>query len=223
VLAQQPTDRDKVYSLHEPQVYCLAKGKEHKKYEFGSKASVVLTKTGGVIVGAVAHPENLYEGDALVPALEQTQAVAGRSPDKAIVDRGCRGRKQVKGTEVLAPGKAKAGQTRYQKAKNAVAVPAAGGDWAGDWALETTVSSGALLPQRFCGRPSQPAAGRDGVEPAQVAAANPPFWAANLSPPVCPSRTTLHFILSVKHLFRSDYLSIARNCFIAGERTFFLL
>ena len=67
--------------LHEPQVYCLAKGKEHKKYEFGSKASVVLTKTGGVIVGAVAHPENLYDGDALVPALEQTQAVTGQSAD----------------------------------------------------------------------------------------------------------------------------------------------
>ncbi len=67
--------------MHEPQVYCLAKGKEHKKYEFGSKASVVLTKTGGVIVGAVAHPENLYDGDALVPALEQTQAVTGQSAD----------------------------------------------------------------------------------------------------------------------------------------------
>lgn len=117
VLAQQPADRDKVYSLHEPQVYCLSKGKEHKKYEFGSKASVVLTKTSGVIVGAVAHPENLYDGDALVPALEQMQAVTGQSPDKAIVDRGYRGRKQVNGTEVLVPGKAKAGQTRYQQAK----------------------------------------------------------------------------------------------------------
>lgn len=51
-------DRNKIYSLHEPQVYCLSKGKEHKKYEFGSKASVVMTKTHGVIVGAVAHEEN---------------------------------------------------------------------------------------------------------------------------------------------------------------------
>ena len=69
VLRQKPGDKDKVYSLHEPQVYCLSKGKEHKKYEFGSKASVVMTKTHGVIVGAVAHAENLYDGDALRPSL----------------------------------------------------------------------------------------------------------------------------------------------------------
>jgi len=117
VLKQQPADRDKIYSLHEPQVYCLSKGKEHKKYEFGSKASVVMTKTSGVLVGAVAHEENLYDGDALAPALEQTQAITGRVPSRAIVDRGYRGRKAVNGTEVLVPGKAKAGQSPYQRAK----------------------------------------------------------------------------------------------------------
>lgn len=117
VLKQQPADRDKIYSLHEPQVYCLSKGKEHKKYEFGSKASVVMTKTSGVIVGAVAHAENLYDGDALVPALAQTQGITGQVPGKAIVDRGYRGRKVVNQTEVLVPGKAKAGQSPYQKAK----------------------------------------------------------------------------------------------------------
>jgi len=53
----------------------MSKGKEHKKYEFGSKASVVMTKTHGVIVGAVAHQQNLYDGDALRPALEQTRAI----------------------------------------------------------------------------------------------------------------------------------------------------
>nr|WP_256212209.1 hypothetical protein [Nitrosomonas communis] len=30
---QQPKDKNKIYSLHEPQVYCIAKGKEHKPYE----------------------------------------------------------------------------------------------------------------------------------------------------------------------------------------------
>jgi transposase, IS5 family len=117
VLRQQPADRDKIYSLHEPQVYCLSKGKEHKKYEFGSKASVVMTKTAGVIVGAVAHAENLYDGDALAPALEQTVTITGQVPGKAIVDRGYRGRKTVNGTEVLVPDKAKAGQSQYHKAK----------------------------------------------------------------------------------------------------------
>jgi IS5 family transposase len=117
VLAQRPVDRDKIYSLHEPQVYCMSKGKEHKKYEFGSKASVVMTKTHGVIVGAVAHEENLYDGDALRPALEQTRTITDRQPAKAIVDRGYRGRKEVDGTQVLLPGRAKPGQSKYQTAK----------------------------------------------------------------------------------------------------------
>lgn len=117
VLRQQPSDRDKIYSLHEPQVYCLSKGKEHKKYEFGSKASVVMTKTAGVIVGAVAHEENLYDGDALRPALQQTKIITGQQPAKVIVDRGYRGRKTVDGTEVLLPGKPKPGQSKSMSAK----------------------------------------------------------------------------------------------------------
>jgi IS5 family transposase len=117
VLKQKPPDREKIYSLHEPQVYCLSKGKAHKKYEFGSKASVVMTKTHGVIVGAVAHAENLYDGDALRPALQQTRAITERQPDKAIVDRGYRGRKAVDGTEVLVPGRPKPGQSKRESAK----------------------------------------------------------------------------------------------------------
>ena len=45
VLAQKPHDTDKIYSLHEPHVYRVAKGKEHKKYEFETNPSVAITKT----------------------------------------------------------------------------------------------------------------------------------------------------------------------------------
>lgn len=31
-------DGHKIYSLHEPDVLCISKGKEHKKYEFDNKA-----------------------------------------------------------------------------------------------------------------------------------------------------------------------------------------
>lgn len=95
VLRPQLVDRNKIYSLHEPQVYCLSKGKEHKKYESGSKASVVMTKTHGVIVGAVAHEENPYDGDALQPTLAQTRTITDQQPAKAIVDRGYQDRKEV--------------------------------------------------------------------------------------------------------------------------------
>ncbi len=38
VVAQKKTDSNKIYSLHEPEVACIAKGKAHKKFEFGSKS-----------------------------------------------------------------------------------------------------------------------------------------------------------------------------------------
>lgn len=53
VLAQKKSDSNKVYSLHEPHTQCISKGKEHKKYEFGSKVSIITTKNTGVIIGAV--------------------------------------------------------------------------------------------------------------------------------------------------------------------------
>ena len=39
VLAQEQHSKNKIYSLHEPDVYCVAKGKAHKKYEYGCKGS----------------------------------------------------------------------------------------------------------------------------------------------------------------------------------------
>ncbi|MFV0267658.1 MAG: hypothetical protein ACK5HT_11035 [Draconibacterium sp.] len=44
VLQQQRSDKNKIYSLHEPEVSCIAKGKEAKKYEFGNKSSFVVTR-----------------------------------------------------------------------------------------------------------------------------------------------------------------------------------
>ena len=38
---QKREDKKKVYSLHAPEVECIVKGKAHKKYEFGCKASLV--------------------------------------------------------------------------------------------------------------------------------------------------------------------------------------
>ena len=37
VLAQEKNSKNKIYSLHKPDVYCVAKGKAHKKYEYGCK------------------------------------------------------------------------------------------------------------------------------------------------------------------------------------------
>jgi IS5 family transposase len=40
ILVQQKYDKDKIYSLHGPYVECIAKGKVHKRYEYGVKASI---------------------------------------------------------------------------------------------------------------------------------------------------------------------------------------
>jgi transposase, IS5 family len=115
VLAQQRHESGKIYSLHEPHIYCLAKGKEHKKYEFGTKASLVLTKQSGVLVAAVAHAQNCYDGHTLPEVLEKAERVQGRRPGKAIVDRGYRGVHAVGGTQILVPGKPPAAQSKSQR------------------------------------------------------------------------------------------------------------
>jgi len=70
VLAQEKNDKNKVYSLHEVDAYAINKGKDHKGYEFGTKASIASTKEGGIIVGAVAHKENIHDSKTLPSILD---------------------------------------------------------------------------------------------------------------------------------------------------------
>ncbi len=102
VLAQKRSDSGKVYSLHEPQVQCISKGKEHKKYEFGNKVSIVHTQSTGVIVGALGF-RNEYDGHTLEKTLEQTHRVTGTAPKTATVDRGYKGRSIIGETLIQIP------------------------------------------------------------------------------------------------------------------------
>lgn len=52
--AQQPQVKNKVYSVHEPKVACIAKSKAGKKYAFGNKVSVAATSRGGWLLGALS-------------------------------------------------------------------------------------------------------------------------------------------------------------------------
>jgi IS5 family transposase len=60
--SQKRKDNKKVYSLHAPEVECIAKGKAHKKYEFGCKASIVSTNVTNWIIGADACHGGPYDG-----------------------------------------------------------------------------------------------------------------------------------------------------------------
>ena len=72
VLTQEKCSKNKIYSLREPEVYCIAKGKARKKYEYGCKASAVLTQNTGIIVGAMSFEEHIYDGHTLDAVLKQT-------------------------------------------------------------------------------------------------------------------------------------------------------
>lgn len=115
ILAQTRGSKDKIYSIHEPDVCCISKGKEHKKYEFGNKASFVKTDTG-VIVGAMGF-RNEYDGHTLAPALEQVGRLTGKNPKIAKVDRGYRGNKQIGKTEILLPSTPKKSDSYYKRKK----------------------------------------------------------------------------------------------------------
>ena len=116
VIKQGRSDKDKVYSLHEPGVECISKGKEHKKYEFGNKSGIA--KTGsGLIVSALAFQGNPYDGHTLPAHLEQVRRLTGYTPQEALTDRGYRGKKRVGSTEISIPTSGSLGQSYYQKRK----------------------------------------------------------------------------------------------------------
>jgi transposase, IS5 family len=117
VLTQTKNAKGKIYSIHQPHVLCIAKGKEAKKYEFGNKSSIVKTVKSGIIVGAMAFHENLFDGDTLEPQLAQVERLTNNKPQIGIVDRGYRGRKNVNGTQIVLPHKLPETATRYMRQK----------------------------------------------------------------------------------------------------------
>jgi IS5 family transposase len=115
VLSQNRKSKDKVYSLHEPDVVCISKGKEHKKYEFGNKVSI-LRSWSGLILGACSF-RNEYDGHTIQETLEQTQRMTGKHINNLAADRGYRGVRQIGPTRVLIPDVPKARDTYHQKRK----------------------------------------------------------------------------------------------------------
>lgn len=103
VLSQQRDDSDKIYSLHEPHVKCYTKGKEHKKFEFGSKASFLICQQTGIIMGALNFTETLHDSRTLPEVLEQYQRLNDKEATNVFVDRGYKGIKQYKSSIVHVP------------------------------------------------------------------------------------------------------------------------
>lgn len=117
VINQERRDKNKIYSFHEPEACCIAKGKEHKKYEFGSKAAIAMTKTSCIIVGVKSFSRNEYDGDTLKTILPQVEKIMGKAPRRALCDRGFRGRKRVGDTTIILPESPSPNASEYAKRK----------------------------------------------------------------------------------------------------------
>ena len=115
ILSQKRNSRDKIYSLQEPEVECISKGKEHKKYEFGNKASFIRSLSG-IILAAVSF-RNEYDGHTIEASLQQTERMTGRRIDNLVGGRGYRGTKKVGTTRILIPQAPKDKDSYYQKKK----------------------------------------------------------------------------------------------------------
>ncbi len=122
LLKQGRKDRNKLYSIHAPEVECLAKGKTHKRYEFGVKVSVATGTQNNFVLGMHSLPGNPYDGHTLRGALDQVERMTGRRPAHCFVDRGYRGHDETDTTVIMAGQKR--GMTpslkRQLKRRNAV-------------------------------------------------------------------------------------------------------
>src|SRR5215212_165167 len=97
LLRQRREDRgrDKLYSLHAPEVECIGKGKAHARSTSGSRSSIATTNAaapgGQFVLGARALPGNPYDGHTLAAQIAQTERITGVEIERAYVDRGYRG------------------------------------------------------------------------------------------------------------------------------------
>jgi transposase, IS5 family len=61
LLVQERTSKNKLYSLHAPEVVCIVKGRAHRPYEFGAIVAVAMTHRDGYVLAYQALEDNPYD------------------------------------------------------------------------------------------------------------------------------------------------------------------
>jgi IS5 family transposase len=124
VRQQQPKDSHKLYSLHEPEVRCISKGKAHKRYEFGQKVSVATTNGDNWIVATRLMKNNPYDGHTLAETMAAIESITNVAITNAYVDKGYRGHDYTGAAEVHIAGqrnkKVSRSQRRRRRRRSAV-------------------------------------------------------------------------------------------------------
>jgi len=108
---------DKLFSLHAPEVACIAKGKSRKPYEFGCKVSVVSTAKEQFVLCCRAEHGNPYDGHTLEQSLRSAAVISGQQPHHALVDRGYKGAENSQISEVHITGRRR-GKGRAHQQQN---------------------------------------------------------------------------------------------------------
>ena len=110
LLGQTKESSDKLYSLHAPHTQCISKGKAHKRYEFGTKVSLLVTHKQGLALSSRALKGNPYDGHTLKESLEHAEGLTFCPITRGFVDKGYR-KHGVEDKEIFMSGQKK-GMTR---------------------------------------------------------------------------------------------------------------
>jgi len=124
--AQEKTDSKKLYSLHEPEVMCISKGKAHKRCEFGQKVSVATTNRGNWIVGVDLCEGNPYDGHTLAKAVATVEKTTGVSVTDVYLDKGYRGHDYQGNARVHLAGNSSRNLSRTKKKRRSAVEPKIG-------------------------------------------------------------------------------------------------
>jgi IS5 family transposase len=117
IINQNKQDKNKIYSTHKPYTACIAKGKAHKKYEFGNKIGIMVNPKSLVILAVQSYPGNPHDSRTIEPLLDQMQNKLNYQPDEVIYDRGGRGRANINGVTISTPKPPLKRDSRYAKIK----------------------------------------------------------------------------------------------------------
>jgi IS5 family transposase len=87
LLEQEKSSKNKLYSLHSPETYCVSKGKRRTPYEYGQKVSFVTTHKQWVVIAAETLMTNVHDSKTLRKSLQKAEENASQKVRKSFVDR----------------------------------------------------------------------------------------------------------------------------------------
>ena len=115
LLTQEKNSPKKIYSLHEPEVQCIGKGKDRIRYEFGQKAAIITTNKNCWIVNVEDLSDNPYDGHTLNTSVVGAEKITNIALAEANVDKGYRGHDYKGDAKIRIAGSSNAGLSASER------------------------------------------------------------------------------------------------------------